>query len=152
MLLLTALNSFHPGSFYYWVVGASSLGGLGVFLMYASVSSLDRTGLKEKAATLGLFGALGVGLSAHFTISILKGLLRKEQDFVPTPKYNLGNDNPGVKIRNSSFKPPRAEYLLVLLSSLGVVLSLVNRAYILIPSFSIHLICFFVVAHYTMSH
>lgn len=151
ILLFTALNRFHPGSFYYWVGGASSLGGLAVFLMYASASSLGRAGLKEKAATLGLLGALGVGLSAHFTISILKGLLRKEQDFVPTPKYNLGNDNLGVKIRNSNYKPPWVEYLLVLLSSLGLVLSLVNRAYILIPSFSIHLICFFVVAYYTMS-
>jgi len=149
MLLLTALNSFHPDSLYYWVVGASSLGGFGVFLMYAFASSQNGAGLKEKAANLGLLGALGVGLSAHFTISILKGLLRREQVFVPTPKYNLGNDNPGVKILHSNYRPPRAEYLLVLLSLSGVVLSLVKRAYALIPSFSIYLICFFVVAHYT---
>jgi cellulose synthase/poly-beta-1,6-N-acetylglucosamine synthase-like glycosyltransferase len=135
----------------YAVGAASSLGALGVVTMYVSASLGGEAGLKKRLSSLGLLGVIGVGLSAHFTASIIDGLLRNSNDFVRTPKYNLGDSNSaGVRIRRSARGLPVAEALLAVLSALGLYLSLVNRVFSLTLSFAFHMICFLAVAYYTV--
>lgn len=129
-----------------------SIGALGASTLYSSTIILQDMSLKEKLPYLGLLAAVGVGLSAHLTISMMKGLLSKRLEFKTTPKYNI--DEGGKRISKIS-KPigrlPLPETVMTLLTIIGMILAVKNQILPVLSTLFIYLIGYSTVIYYSTS-
>jgi len=153
-LVVIVVMGYDPQRIFYSVLGVtSSVGSLGVSIMYFSSVKFQKIRLRDKIPYLGLLGAIGVGLSAHYTISIFKSLLNKKNKFVPTPKYNLNNnDRPStLKVRNSKRSWPYIEFALVIISIIGILSAVINYNYVAITSLFVYFICYSLITYYTIN-
>lgn len=153
-LVVIVFMGYDPQRIFYSVLGlTSSVGALGVSIMYFSTVKFQKIRLRDKIPYLGFLGAIGIGLSAHYTISILKSLFMKKNKFVPTPKYNLNNnDRPSaLKVRNYKRSWPYVELALVIISIIGMFSAMINHNYIAITSLFVYFICFSLITYYTIN-
>jgi len=137
----------------YSVVGLpSTLGAIGLSIMYFSAVRFGGLKLKEKIPYLGLLGVMAIGLSAHYSISIFKGLFMHKHKFVITPKYNVhNNSNPSsIKTHNSIKSFPYVEFISMMISLTGIYTALLHHVYIAISSLFICFIGFLFVVYYTI--
>ncbi|MFP3950593.1 MAG: glycosyltransferase [Candidatus Bathyarchaeia archaeon] len=151
-LLGLVLIGVDPAPLFYTVWGAAStIGGMGVSLMYYSAVKNQGLSLKKKIPFMGLLGALGVGLSAHFSLAVLRGLFTKDITFNTTPKHNINNgksEDEKSDIEKEQQPFPALEAILTILSILGIASSTVHRLYIAIPTFLVQFICYFTAVYY----
>jgi len=151
-LALMAILGYNPQSIVYSVLGLfSTLGAIGVSIMYFSAVKFQGLKLKEKMPYLGFLSVIGVGFSAHYSISVLKGLLIHKHKFVNTPKYNVNNSsNPSsLKTHNSIKSFPYVESTSVMICLAGIYSAYLNNIYIAISSLFIFLISYLFVIYYT---
>jgi len=151
-LLGLVLLGENPAPLFYTVWGvASTIGGIAVSLMYYSAVKIRELPLKNKLPFMGLLGALGVGLSAHFTLAVFRGFFTEDVTFNTTPKHNIdGTDEEADKddIKRSPTPFPILEASLTFLSLVGIAFSIINNFYIAIPTFLVQSICYFTAVYY----
>ncbi|MBS7619230.1 glycosyltransferase [Candidatus Bathyarchaeota archaeon] len=131
-----------------------SVGTFGASLMYTFSIILQKMDLKANISNISLLAAIGIGISAVCSFSILKGLLFKKKEFVTTPKYNIN----GRSVESFSVlygqlrKMPVTEIAMALYSFFGLYLVIVNRIFNLIPTLIIYIIGFSTIIYFTLLH
>ncbi len=108
--------------------------------------------LREKLPYLGLLAAVGVGLSAHLTISMVKGLLSKGFEFKKTPKYNIDGERKGIlRVAKPVGGTPLPETVMALLTLLGIILAIKNQILPVLSTLFVYLIGYSTIIYYSAS-
>jgi hypothetical protein len=150
LVMLTVLG-FNPKPIFYSLTGlASIIGSWGVSMMYVSSMRFAGQRIIKKIPYLGLFGAIGVGLSPRLSISVVRSLFSKKYDFVTTPKYNIdSSSNPKhVVFKKHSKYGAYIEIVFIVITLMGIICSIINKLYIVITSFIIQLLCYLITCYY----
>lgn len=129
-----------------------SIGALGASILYSSTVILQDMSLREKLPYLGLLAAVGVGLSAHLTISLLKDLLSKRLEFKTTPKYNIDGGKERIsKTSTPVGRFPLPEMLMLSVTVIGIILAVKNQILSVLSTLFIYLIGYSTVIYYSTS-
>jgi len=150
LVLLLILNSSPSPLFQSPFSILFSIGALGASALYSYAVVLQGMSLREKLPYLGLLAAVGVGLSAHLTISMLKSLFSKRLEFKTTPKYNLDG---GRKEISGMVRPIWRRFLpeIVMASvvALGIILAIRNQILPALSTLFIYLIGYSTIIFYS---
>jgi len=151
LLILLSFVAFDPKPIFYSSFGfVSMVGSFGVSIMYVSSLRFAGQRILEKIPYLGIIGAIGVGLSPILSIAVVKGLFSDKHEFITTPKYNIDNDlNPThIVLKKHSKSKTFIEAVFIVIASIGIIYSIINKIHVVTPSFVIQLLCYLITLYY----
>jgi cellulose synthase/poly-beta-1,6-N-acetylglucosamine synthase-like glycosyltransferase len=150
LVLLLILNSSPSPLFQSPFSILFSIGALGASTLYSSTVVLQGMSLREKLPYLGLLAAVGVGLSAHLTISMLKSLFSKRLEFKTTPKYNLDGGRKEISgMVRPIWRMILPEIVMALVVALGIILAIKNQILPALSTLFIYLIGYSTIIFYS---